>query len=251
MEKNAEPSQADPDMVSSIVGRLQEALNNNDILNAHRIAGQIQAIQRDLLHIEPDETLHQLFNEEEEKYHKFLANEEEIEEKIRPLERFLDIAEKNGEVSEIANKLAKIFPLVEKSHDLDFQGKWARKKERLENAISMAEKKPAASNESPPMTKVSADPFVETVKKISQLALRQLQEGNIEESLENIVKLSKSWKITKSHQQNKNECILIFYIHILAEIIREKTHGPVGIRTQEACGIHCVLRGYFRTFKRT
>ncbi len=34
------------------------------------------------------------------------------------------------------------------------------------------------------MTKSSADPFVETVKKISQLALRQLQEGNIEESLE-------------------------------------------------------------------
>ncbi len=60
----------------------------------------------------------ELFNEEEEKYHKFLANEEEIEEKIQPLERFLDIAEKNGEVSEIANKLAKILPLVEKSHDL-------------------------------------------------------------------------------------------------------------------------------------
>ena len=118
MEKNAGPSQADPDMVSSIVGRLQEALNNNDILNAHRIAGQIQAIQRDLLHIEPDETLHRLFNEEEEKYHKFLANEEEIEEKIRPLERLLDIAEKNGEVSEIANKLAKILPLVEKSHKI-------------------------------------------------------------------------------------------------------------------------------------
>ena len=48
----------------------------------------------------------------------------------------------------------------------------------------MAEKKPAASNESPPMTKALRNPFVETVKKISQLALRQLQEGNIEESLE-------------------------------------------------------------------